>query len=91
VKENQYMLEIYLPGSAEDVIATFESHQPFIVIAEGDLINPRLFDAGYDQVAGKLLRVVRLEHMIWKGEDSLKHKVCVMTEAIEDDHESRFR
>ena len=39
-----YMLEIYEPGSADDVWAYFESTAPFGSISVGDTVNPGLWE-----------------------------------------------
>lgn len=56
-----YGLEIYKPGSADDVVAYFESDTSFGAISKGDLINPM----GTEGEAGKrILRVVGIEHIV---------------------------
>ena len=83
-----YFLEIYEPGSAEDVLKTFESNIPFLGIARGDYFSPSwiLTDARTG-----LLRVVNIEHIIWEVGDRVKHKICVFTEDVENTKEIRLR
>jgi hypothetical protein len=40
--KSRYSLEIYEPGSADDVAANFESDTPFQAIHRGDLIRPMM-------------------------------------------------
>lgn len=84
----KYALEIYQPGSIQDVLVVFESDTPFLSISAGDLLNQRAWpDGGHE---GKILRVVGLEHFIWEVGGMTKHKVGVITEVVDDTHEARF-
>lgn len=74
----RYQLEIYEPGSHEEVFATLDSDQPFLTVTRGDLIDPRSLDGG-NRILPDHLRVVRIEH-IFVGPTDTKHKVCVYTE-----------
>ena len=41
--DKKYSLEIYAPGSIEDIWITFESDTPFMGFNEGDIINSKMF------------------------------------------------
>lgn len=85
----KYALEIYSPGSIEDVETYFESDTPFMSINVGDIINSRLWAKTLDE--GVVLRVMKLEHFIWSAEDITKHKIGVITEVVEDKKDTRFQ
>lgn len=88
-KNDQYILEIYEPGSTHDAFMSFESSRPFQAISLGDLINPRAWLVERDP--GPLLRVVGVEHMLFgKFGSDPKHKVCIFTAAATDDSASRL-
>lgn len=82
-----YILEICAPNSIEDVVQTFESTTPFLSISKGDLMNPRTWNNYNYQ--GKILKVVGVEHIIWKNEKEVKHKICIFTEETNDSEKSR--
>ncbi len=86
---SKYILEIYLPGSVGDVMFTVESESPFMTITAGDLLNPSVWETAYEDQGTKLLRIVRLEHIIWdiRGPN---HKICVFTEAVDNTKEARL-
>ncbi len=83
-----YQLEIYEAGSADDVVANVESDAPFMAISKGDLIN--LVDSTAEASGKHILRVVGLEHMLWRTDGSLRHKLCVFTENLENTREARL-
>jgi hypothetical protein len=80
------MLEIYGPGSADDVIRHLESDHPITGIAAGNLINALGHEEGETDV---LVRVVSIEHIFWRFQNELRHKICVFTEAVENTREAR--
>lgn len=80
-QEALYTLEVFEPGAAKTVLFTLESSQPFLPICAGDLINPRAWEGVYE---GKILRVVTVEHLIWRFGKVLKHKILVLPEWVED-------
>lgn len=82
----QYMLEIYDPGSADDVVRYLESDRPIEGIAVGDLINALGHEQGENDL---LVRVASIEHIFWKFENELRHKICVFTEAVDNTREAR--
>ena len=97
----KYNLEIFCPGSFNDVACVMESDSPFLSIHKGDLINPRGWSQGQDNLVdaaqgfqyGIVLRVTGIEHIISGLPDDpsiARHKVCIFTEALEDVAESRF-
>jgi hypothetical protein len=83
---DRYTLEIYEPGSADDVLEAIEAEHPFFPITVGDLINARTLSSDAASIKGKVLRVVAVEHMISAGtlRGDVKHKLCVFTEALSD-------
>ena len=82
----RYMLEIYEPGSAEDVLASYESDTPFGSIGQGDLMQP-LGEGVEDR--RRVLRVVTVEHLIWDVDGHPKHKTMVFTLALANSRENR--
>ena len=64
----QYHLEIYEPGSCDDVWVYFKTSKPLFSISRGDIINPGMWP--HSQAPMKVLRVVAVEHIIWEIEDS---------------------
>ena len=84
-----YGLEIYEPGSADDVVAYFESDNPFGAITKGDLINPLATEG---EKVKRVLRVVGVEHIIWEVEaEGVKYKTCIFTAAEENNREARMK
>lgn len=80
-KQTEYHLEIYEPGSIDDVARVFLSPAPFMTFSEGDLINSAFFP---DENPGHRLRVVKVEHIVWDSDDHNAHKLCVYTEEIDE-------
>lgn len=84
----KYMLEVFEPGSTEMVAYDAESDIPFVAVSAGDLLHA--VDApGASQRA--LVRVVTVEHIVWKSPDGLRQKLCVFTEQVENTAELRLR
>jgi hypothetical protein len=81
VKPVRYLLEIYVPGNVDSLLANFEAESPFMAISKGDFLNPRSW---YGADKYKLLRAVNVEHILLEGETRTTHKVCVFTESLED-------
>jgi hypothetical protein len=78
----KYAIEIYYPGSTENVWVSYYSDSPFLAISKGDMINPAHFA---DASAEAMLRVTSVEHIVWSEPDQQpKHKICIYTEDIED-------
>lgn len=77
-----YQLEIYQPGSVEDVAAYVESDKPFLTVSKGDLLNP--VDSAAEANSDGILRVVGMEHILWKSGADVRHKLCVFTENVEN-------
>lgn len=88
--EKRYGLEIYEPGSIEDIWVTLESDTPFMAFNEGDIINSKMFPSLRPNYEEKILRIVRLEHFLWEASGIVKHKIGVVTEAVKDSVEERF-
>jgi hypothetical protein len=82
----QYALEIYEPGSAEDVAMSLESDTAFGALARGNLLHV-LSDGATDFFA----RVVGIEHIVWQIAGLPKHKICVFTERAENSRENRLK
>jgi|GEM_PF-3239163 hypothetical protein len=87
-----YSLEIYEPGSALDVVVSFETDIPVLGMSKGEIINPRTLPNA-DHLIGKLLKITNVEHMVWYNESKtdIKHKICVFTESVSDTAESRLK
>jgi hypothetical protein len=92
-KSMKYLLEVYKPGSARDAVLLMQSSEPFMSIRPGDLLNPRTWDSrrwpACQDLVGKLLTVVRVEHAIWEVGETVAHKLMVYTEAVADYREAR--
>jgi hypothetical protein len=76
----EYILEIYEPNSNLDVWAEFVSLSPFMAINVGDFLNPTFFPKV--RLLNYILRVVKIEHLIWNTPGDMKHKIMIFTEAI---------
>ena len=75
----QYHLEIYEPGSADDVLVVFKAERPFLSIHAGDIINPVSWPNF--KAPMKVLKVVSVEHIVWEIESSrIAHKLSIFTE-----------
>jgi len=85
----EYILEIFLPGSADDVWMKFSSPTPFMTISPGDIINPGVWEGS--EAPKKVLRVVSVEHIIWEAPGSdMKHKIDIYTKEVEGTRELRL-
>jgi hypothetical protein len=82
-----YTLEIYEPGSTDEVCRSFEDAQPFGAISKGDILN---LATGKDGLPDLFLRVVQVEHILWDTNGHTRHKICVFTEAITNTREARL-
>jgi len=74
----RYYLEVYRPGERRDCWAVFYSSTPFVAIRTGDIVNPGLWPGS--EAPEKVLRVTRVEHILWDFGRAPAHKVCVYTE-----------
>jgi len=74
-KALEYIIEVYKPGSADDLWVSFTSSTPFLPMNTGDLLNPGLWLGSQSPM--KILRVVNLEHIIWETDSHIKHKLLV--------------
>lgn len=83
----RYMLEIYEPGSTDDVLAIYEADTPFGCIGEGDLMQP--LGSGIEDPK-RVLKVVTVEHLIWEIDGQPKHKTLIFTEALANKAENRL-
>lgn len=80
----KYMLEIYMPGSTQNVWESFESDTPFMAINQGDIINPTIWDGSQSPM--KVLIATRIEHLIWQVPytNTARHKILVFTREVEN-------
>ncbi|AHG87545.1 hypothetical protein J421_0052 [Gemmatirosa kalamazoonensis] len=84
----RYALEIYEPGTTQDVLVYFESDTPFQAISRGDLLGAGAWGgSGYN--LGDMLRVVGIEHIVIESSPAPMHKVCVFTENVDDGRAAR--
>ncbi|MDD5738687.1 MAG: hypothetical protein PHY72_02030 [Candidatus Pacebacteria bacterium] len=83
-------MEVYVPGSADDVWVTFETSEPILGISKGDILNPGIWEN--TQSPMKVLKVVNLEHLIWdvKAENCVKHKLMIFTKEVEGTRKLRI-
>ncbi len=85
MKTTEYILEVYQPGSADDVWITFSSFTPFMPINRGDILNPGVWPESSSPM--KVLRVINVEHIIWEAKEQIKHKVLIFTEEVDGTRE----
>jgi hypothetical protein len=84
----QYHVEVYEPGSADDVWVCFKTTKPLFSISRGDIVNPGTWPNS--KAPMRVLRVVAVEHIIWEIQDShIGDKLCVFTEEVEGTRELR--
>lgn len=83
----KYTLEVYEPGSADDVLMALESDTPFGAISKGDLFHP-FTDS---MKPSDLFRVRHVEHIVWDAGQGARHKVCVYIDQIPEGAEARRR
>jgi len=77
-----YVLRVMWPGSDVDVAEDFTSDKPFGAISVGDLID---LEEGRRKHGLSLLRVVRVQHGLYQGENvGALHRIRVYTEAVPD-------
>lgn len=77
-RPERYSVEIYHPDSASEVLITFDSDMPLMTFGAGDLLNP--LNWNIDEFNGKLLRILKSEHILWNTQGMTKHKILVYTE-----------
>ncbi|MDP9280658.1 MAG: hypothetical protein M3P38_01005 [Chloroflexota bacterium] len=83
MSDKRYILEIYEPDSADDVLTTLDSDEPFMAIEVGTLLTlPDRKDP---------LEITNVEHIIWSGPNGARHKECIFTKAAPDTREARRR
>lgn len=82
-----YQLEVYEPGSADDVWLSLAGDAPFMSISVGDIVNPGIWESS--EAPAEVLRVVNVEHIIWEHEGVAKHKLRVFTEEVQNTEELR--
>jgi hypothetical protein len=79
-----YCLEIYEPGSADDVLQQIEADIPFASVSAGDLLRP------LNAPGSPLLRIVHVEHIVWETDGKARHKICLFTEDAPDARQTRL-
>jgi len=88
MKEAEFSLEVYYPGSMEHAWVYFKSSTPFMPINVGEIVNPGIWEDSQSPM--KVLRVVNVEHIIWETSNRIKQKVMVFTEEVEGTEELRI-
>lgn len=86
MKNPVYILEIYEPGSQDDVKVEYQSPSPFMGIQKGELLAPLYADGYPDEagvVQGTALRVVEVHHLLWSTKTEVKQKAMIFTELEE--------
>jgi hypothetical protein len=83
-----FTLEIYEPGSADDIWIVFESSTPFMSINRGDILNPAFFSNSQSPM--KVLRVINVEHILWEVDGNVMQKILIFTEEVEGTRELRL-
>lgn len=78
--QKPYRLEIYMPGSADEVFVLHESAMPFPVIQKGDIVCP----GEWPGLPSTALCAVAIQHVIWKrGEaETTAWTTCVYTKEV---------
>jgi hypothetical protein len=79
----EFTLEVYGSGATDAPMASFCSDGAFPTINKGDLINP-LRLVPHTSRRSTILRVTRVEHVLWELNGDPKHKVCVYTTEVAD-------
>src|SRR5262245_9496532 len=102
-KPVEYQLQVYWPGSADDVAITFNAGQPFQAIRPGDIINPRSWTTPewspasgkgkyvpppWEEIKGVLV-VVAVEHVLMELPDRARHRMMIFTELAPDTAQTR--
>ncbi len=92
MKPVTFNLQIFAPGDADDPPLSIDSSTPFMPFQRGDIFSPRYGDhfSHVDEVKGKLLRVVTVEHGLQEFDENIRHYVRVYTEAVPDDEGARI-
>ena len=78
----EFSLEIYMPGSRENLWVTFSSNTPFMAIHAGDIINPNTWEGSQSPM--KVLRATGIEHIIWETNGAVRHKIMIYTEEVDN-------
>jgi hypothetical protein len=83
MSDKRYILEIYEPDSADDVLTTFDSDEPFMAIEVGTLLTlPDRTDP---------LEITNVEHIIWSSPNGARHKACIFTKTASNTRAARKR
>lgn len=74
----QFRIEVYEPGSGDDLLATWALSAP-LAVHVGEVLH--LSTAGVEEQPLDGLRVVRVEHLLYGAQSApMKHKLMVFTE-----------
>ncbi|MBF0108025.1 MAG: hypothetical protein HQL76_02460 [Magnetococcales bacterium] len=87
----RYMIEIYEPGDVETVIARFEASEPFNPIHVGEFISPHVWPEPARRLPNSQhLRVVAVEHMMFRLDRITTFKTMYYTEIVKHFHRDIF-
>jgi hypothetical protein len=73
---HSYFLEIYQPGSHDDLSHSFSSDNAFTSFSKGDILTLADIDLY------KPCKVVEIEHIIWEIDGKFRIKTMLFTEEI---------
>jgi hypothetical protein len=83
-KLTRYSLVVMAPGDPEKELIRLVADKPFRGFRKGDEVAPRRWptgkDAREDTLAGMVLRIVRVRHVICETDGLIDHLVCLTTE-----------
>jgi len=68
-----YMLEVYEPGSINDVISSYSAETPFPTISKGDILD-------FIKMDGTRVRATEIIHLVWENDNRLSFKTMIYTE-----------
>jgi hypothetical protein len=85
-----FSLEVYEPGSDENVLDAIHSSKPFPPFAVGNLLqSDALRDTG--RWPDEVLQIVAIQHVLWRGpEDDYRHKLMLYTRVVANSWETIF-
>jgi hypothetical protein len=92
MKPARYLVQIFAPGSCDEVAWTAESAGPFMAFARGDLVNSSLWAPGDlpAELRNHILIVVSVEHVLWESDKVVSHLVLVYTAVAPDTRATRL-
>ena len=91
-KPARHLVQIFAPGSCDEVAWTAESAGPFVAFARGDVLNSSLWDPGDlpAELRNHILVVVSVEHVLWESDKAVSHLVLVYTAVAPDTRATRL-